>query len=79
MIRKDRSHEGGGVAIDFRYYFNVKKHIDLAPENIEAFCIEMPQVKSKPVLVTSLYRPHNTRAEVFDLIKTLDKKYRQRK
>ena len=71
LIRKDRSREGGGVAIYFRDHLNVKEHNDLVPENIEAVCIEVIQVKSKPVLVTSLYRPPNTKAEIFDLINTL--------
>ena len=71
LIRKDRSREGGGVAIYFRDHLNVKEHNDLVPENIEAVCIEVIQVKSKPFLVTSLYRPPNTKAEIFDLINTL--------
>ena len=71
LIRKDGSREGGGVAIYFRDHLNVKKHSDLVPENIEAVCIEVIQVKSKPVLVTSLYRPPNTKAEIFDLFNTL--------
>ena len=71
LIRKDRSRDGGGVAIYFRDHLNVKEHSDLVPENIEAVCIEVIQVKSKPVLVTSLYRPPNTKAEIFDLINTL--------
>ena len=54
LIRKDRSREGGGVAMYFRDHLNVKEHSDLVPENIEAVCIEVIQVKSKPVFVTSL-------------------------
>ena len=71
MVRKDRSREGGGIAIYFRDHLNVQEYTDLVPDSIEAVCIEVTQVESKPVLVTSLYRPPNTTADTFDLIKTL--------
>ena len=44
---------------------------DLTPEEIEAICIEIFQPKSKPIFVTTLYTPLNTRTEVFDVIKQL--------
>jgi exonuclease III len=71
IVRKDRSREGGGVAIYFRDHLNVKERCDLVPEHLEAVCIEVNKIKSKPTIVTSLYRPPNSRIETFDTIENL--------
>ena len=55
VIRKDRSREGGGVAIYYRDHLNVKERNDLIPAEIEAICIEIFKPKSKPILVTTEY------------------------
>jgi hypothetical protein len=70
-VRKDRSREGGGVAIYFRDHLNVKERCDLVPEHLEAVCIEVSKIKSKPTIVTSLYRLPNSRIEIFDSIENL--------
>jgi exonuclease III len=49
----------------------VKECCDLVPEHLEAVCIEVNKTKSKPLIVTSLYRPPNSRIEVFDIVENL--------
>ena len=46
---------------------------DLIPEDIdlEAICIEVMQVKSKPILIASVYRPPNMSTEIFEKIEIL--------
>jgi hypothetical protein len=63
-VRKDRSRQGGGVAIYFRD--NVKERCDLVLENLEAARIEVNKLNQNRIIVTSLYRPPNSRIETFD-------------
>ena len=81
LVRKDRSREGGAVATYFRDHLNVKERAELIPDCIEAVCIEVIKIKSKPILVTTLYRPPNTQIEFFEkfecLITNLDKENKE--
>ena len=43
----------------------------MVPEHLEAVCIEVNKIKSKPTIVTSLYRPPNSKIEIFDSIENL--------
>ena len=43
----------------------------LVSEHLVAVCIEVNKIKSKPTIVTSLYRPPNSRIETFDTIENL--------
>ena len=76
IIRKDRSRNGGGVCICLRSSINYKIRNDLVPSELEAVCIEIIKPHSKPVLVTTVYRPPSALSEFFDhfekLIKTID-------
>ena len=71
ILRKDRNRERGGVAIYDRDHLNVKERKELVPENLESVCVEVRQIKSKPLLITSLYRPPSERIEIFDEIENL--------
>ena len=44
--------------------------------HVESVCVEVNQTKSKPLLITSLYRPPNARLETFEEILNLSSKYR---
>ena len=72
IVRNDRNREGGGVAMYYRNCTNTALN-DLIPEDIdlEAICIEVMQVKSKPILIASVYRPPNMSTEIFEKIEIL--------
>ena len=71
MIVKNRNRVGGGVAIYYRSVLNVMNRQDLIPANVEAVCLEITRPKSKPILITSVYRPPNSRIELLNDIETL--------
>ena len=52
--------EGGGVVIYFRDHLDVKERTEVMPDCFEAVCIEVIRTKSKPILVTTLYRPKHS-------------------
>ena len=67
----NRNRQGGGVAIYHRSILNVIDRDDLVPEDVEAVCLEIIKPKSKPVLITSAYRPPNSQIEFLDKIEVL--------
>jgi exonuclease III len=71
MIANSRNREGGGVAVYYRSILNVINREDLIPDNIEAICLEVIKPKSKPILITSVYRPPSSRIEYFEKIEIL--------
>ena len=71
IVKKDRNRDRGGVAIYYRNCTNIALRNDLIPEGLEAICIEVMQAKSKPILITSIYRPPNTSTDIFDKIEIL--------
>lgn len=66
LYRKDRCRSGGGVAIYTRDVLNVKEMSQFVPEHIEAVCLEIVKPKTKPILVTSIYRPPNSKVDFMD-------------
>lgn len=66
LYRKDRCRSGGGVAIYVRDLLNVKDGSQFVPNSIEAVCIEIIKPKTKPFLITSIYRPPNSRVDFMD-------------
>ena len=44
---------------------------NLIPANVEAVCLEVTRPKSKPILITSVYRPPNSRIELLNELETL--------
>ena len=71
LIFKNRNRMGGGVAIYYRSILNIKNRQDLIPANVEAVCLEVTRPKSKPILITSVYRPPNSQMELFNEIESL--------
>ena len=65
IVRNDRNWEGEGFAMYYRNCTNTALRNDLIPD-LEAICIEVIQVKSKPILIASVYRPPNTSTEIFE-------------
>ena len=69
VIRHDRNRNGGGgggVAIYNKNNIPYIKHDDLLQDALEQLCIEIRKPKSKPLLVATLYRPANSKIELFE-------------
>ncbi|CAH3195881.1 unnamed protein product, partial [Porites evermanni] len=68
ILRRDRNRNGGGVAfyvdcktVGFFLKINLLSHADL-----EILTVEIKKPKSKPFLVTTWYRPPDSKIEIFD-------------
>ena len=57
---------GGGVSIYTRDVLNVREISPFVPENIEAVFLEIIKPKSKPILLTTVYRPPSCNASFMD-------------
>ena len=66
IIRRDRNRNGGGVAMYIRSNISFTNRTDLVREALEQICIEVTKSKSKPFLVSSWYRPPNSKIEIFN-------------
>ena len=66
IVRRDRNRNGGGVAIYIRNNipFTIRK--DLMPDNLELLCVELKKPKSKPLLISTWYRPPNSSCELLN-------------
>jgi predicted glutamine amidotransferase len=61
---RNRNRNGGGVAIYLRNNIPYVERSDLIiPENVEALCLRIRKPKSKPVLVSTWYRPPDSNIE----------------
>ena len=65
IIRRDRNRNGGGVAIYIRESIPYMDRKDLIPDALESICIEIKKPKSKPMLISSWYRPPNSNIDLF--------------
>jgi exonuclease III len=76
IVRRDRNRNGGGVAIYLCNNIPYIERSDLIPENVEALCLEVRKPKSKPVLVSTWYRPPDWNIELLECfeicLKTID-------
>ncbi|CAB3986895.1 Transposon Ty3-G Gag-Pol poly [Paramuricea clavata] len=63
LYRKDRCRSGGGVAIYTRDVLNAREMSQFVPKDIEAVCLKTVKHKTKPILVTSIYCPPNSKAD----------------
>ena len=64
LIRKDRNRNGGGVnAIYVRDTIPYTDCNFLLSDNVEAICIEIHKPKSKPLVVSTWYRPPDAKIE----------------
>ena len=68
ILRADRTRNGGGVCIYVRCHVNYQKRPDLVPNGLEAVCLEVRQANSQSFIISCVYRPPNTHAEVFSKI-----------
>ena len=66
LIRKDRNRNGGGVAIYARDTIPYTGCNFLLPGDVEAICIEIYKPKSKPLVVSTWYRPPDAKIELLD-------------
>ncbi len=56
----DRNRHGGGVAIYIRDIIPYSERNSLIPDNIEAICLEIKKPYTKPILISTWYRPANS-------------------
>ncbi len=66
LVRRDRNRDGGGVAIYLRNNIPFLERSDLISDNVEALCLEIRKPKSKPVLVSTWYRPPDSNIELLE-------------
>ena len=63
IIRKDRLHNGrsgGGVCIYLRSSLNFRIREDLLNDNLECIVVKINNIRSKPFLFGTWYRPPNS-------------------
>ena len=65
IVRSDRNRYGGGVAIYIRTIIPYIIRKDLLQDTLELLCIEVRKPKSKPVLISTWYRPPSAKIELF--------------
>ena len=67
IIRRDRNIHGGGVAFYVAQSLTYVNRQDLlSHEDLEILTVEIKKPKSKPFLVTTWYRPPDSKVEIFD-------------
>ena len=72
IIRNDRKlngRKGGGVCIYIRCSLNYILRDDLQAENLENLVIQVNKLRSKPILISTWYRPPDTPTAIFDNFK----------
>ena len=76
IVRKDRTRNGGGVAIYSRNTIPHTVRDDLIPTDtdIEAICLEINKPKNKPMLLSTWYRRHTQAYNYLTNLKTSYKK-----
>ena len=65
IVRRDRNRSGGGVAMYIRSHIPYIVRKDLMTDSLELICVEIKKLKSKPLLITTWYRPPNSSIELF--------------
>ena len=60
IFRKDRNREGGGVVLYVQTALNANVRLNLVPDGLEAVCVEIQRLKSKPLLNGTCYRAPNS-------------------
>ena len=71
IVRHDRNRSGSGVYIYVRKSINFVKRSDLVLENLEAVCIEVTKPNSRPLIVSSIYKPPIAPVEIFNSIERM--------
>ena len=67
IVRRDRNRNGGGVAMYIQSCITFTNRNDLVHESLEQICVEINKPRSKLFLVSSWYRPPNSKIEIFNL------------
>ena len=67
IIRSDRNRYGGGVAIYIRTVIPYVIRKDLLQDTLELLGIEVKKPKSKPLLISTWYRPPRAKIELFQM------------
>lgn len=70
IVRRDRNKYGGGIAFYIRNTLNFSTRRDLNHEDLEILTIEIKKSKSKPFLVTTWYRPPDSKIEILEKFET---------
>ncbi|CAB3977530.1 RNA-directed DNA polymerase from transposon BS [Paramuricea clavata] len=70
LIRKDRNRNEGGVAIYVRSVIPYINRTELSPDTAEAICLKIRKPKSKPLLVSTWYRPPGSKPQFFNDFET---------
>ena len=76
IFRKDCDKNGGGVAIYVRSNIKCKIREDFG-DDLESISVELDVPYVKPILVTTLYRPPDSRVELFSFIENMISKIDQ--
>ena len=63
--RESNGKNGGGVCIYIRSNINFQLRADLSPNNLEFSTVEITKPRSKPFLVSTLYRPPQSSPDLF--------------
>jgi exonuclease III len=66
LVRHDRNRHGGGVAIYIRDIIPYSERKSLILDNIEAICLEIKKPNTKPILISTWYRPPNSNTKWLD-------------
>ena len=75
IFRKDRDKNGGGVAIYVRSNIKCEIREDFGDDLSISVEVEVPHVK--PILVTTVYKPPDSRVELFSFIENMISKIDQ--
>ena len=70
IIRSDRNRNGGGVAMYIRTVIPYIIRKDLSQDTLELLSIEVKKPKSKPLFISTWYRPPSAKIELFENSKT---------
>ena len=57
LVRKDRTRQGGGVAIYIRNTICYTERQALCSDNLEMLCVEVQKANNKPFLLSTWYKP----------------------
>ncbi len=66
IVRFDRNRFGGGVALHIKNIIPYSERKDLVPDKLEMVCIEITRQHSRPLLISTWYRPPNSELDIFN-------------
>lgn len=70
IFRKDGSRSGGGVVLYMRNVFNIIDRLKEVPSNLETEYVEIIKPHTKPLLITTVYRPPSWESEFMESLET---------